>query len=92
MALVCLRTVGNNEDGNSYIINTENIKNISVSVTRILENNRNTVFVGYFTDNKPFSFNQIYYQGNFIFVHNMEQLYSLLKKLDSGEIESEVGT
>lgn len=87
MALVCLRLIEDNKDGNSYIINTENIKNISVSVTRVLENNRKTVFVGYFTDNKPFSFNQIYFQGNFIFVHNMEQIYSLLKKLDSGVIQ-----
>lgn len=87
MALVCLRLIEDNRDENSYIINTENIKNISVSVTRILENNRKTVFVGYFTDNKPFSFNQIYYQGNFIFVHNMEQIYRLLKKLDSGVIQ-----
>jgi hypothetical protein len=87
MALVCLRMVEKNEDEHSYIINTENIKNISVSVTRVLGNNRKTVFTGYFTDNKFFSFNQIYYQGNFIFVHNMEQLYKLLTKLDSGVIQ-----
>lgn len=87
MTLVCLKLIEDNRDGNSYIINTENIKNISVSVTRVLENNRKTVFVGYFMDNKPFSFNQIYYQGNFISVHNMEQLYSLLTKLDSGVIQ-----
>lgn len=88
MALVCLRVVENNKDENSYIVNTKNIKNISVSVTRILENNRKTVFVGYFTDNKPFSFNQIYYQGKFIYVHTMEQLYKLLTKLDSGVIQN----
>ena len=87
MTLVCLRLIEDNRDGSSYIINTENIKNISVSVTRVLENNRKTVFVGYFTDDKPFSFNQIHYQGNFIYVHTMDQLYSLLTKLDSGVIQ-----
>lgn len=85
MALVYFRIKEDNRDETSYIINTKNIKNISVSVTRILEDNKRTVFVGYFTDDKPFSFNQIYYQGNFIFVHNMEQLYNLLKKLEKEE-------
>lgn len=85
MALVYFRIKEDNRDETGYIINTKNIKDISVSVTRILENNKRTVFVGYFTDNKPFSFNQIYYQGNFIFVHNMEQLYSLLTKLEKGK-------
>nr|DAO23151.1 MAG TPA: hypothetical protein [Caudoviricetes sp.] len=87
MALVYLRIVEDDRDEISYIINTKNIKNISVSVTRVLENNKKTVFVGYFTDNKPFSFNQIYYQGNFIYVHTMEQIYKLLSKLDSGVIQ-----
>lgn len=87
MALVYLKKVEDDRDEISYIINTENIKNISVSVTRVLENDKKTVFVGYFTDNKPFSFNQIYYQGNFVYVHNMEQIYSLLTKLDSGVIQ-----
>lgn len=34
-----------------------------------------------------FNFNQIYYSGNFVNVHTMEQLYSLLIKLDSGVIQ-----
>lgn len=87
MALVCLRIVEDSKDENSYIINTENVKNISVSVTRVLENDKRTVFVGYFADNKPFSFNQIYYQGKFIYVHTMEQIYKLLSKLENGVIQ-----
>lgn len=87
MALVYLRKVEDNRDEISYIINTKNIKSIPVSVTTISGIKVKTVFTGYFTDNKPFSFNQIYYQGNFIYVHTMEQLYSLLTKLDSGVIQ-----
>lgn len=87
MVLVYLKKVEDNRDEISHIINTKNIKDISISVTRVLENNKKTVFVGCFTDNKTFSFNQIYYQGNFIYVHNMKQLYSLLTKLERGEIQ-----
>ena len=87
MVLVYLRKVEDNGDEISYIINTKNIKSIPVSVTTISGIKVKTVFTGYFTDNKPFSFNQIYYQGNFMYVHTMEQLYKLLSKLDSGVIQ-----
>lgn len=87
MALVYLRMTEDSESEKDFIVNTKNIKSIPVSVTTISGIKVKTVFTGYFTDNKPFSFNQIYYQGNFIYVHTMEQLYKLLSKLDSGVIQ-----
>ena len=87
MALVYLRMTEDDESGKDFIVNTKNIKSIPVSVTTISGIKVKTVFTGYFTDNKSFNFNQIYYQGNFIYVHTMEQLYKLLSKLDSGVIQ-----
>lgn len=87
MALVYLRMVEDDKDEKEFIVNTKNIKSIPVSVTRVSGIKVKTAFTGFFTDGKLFNFNQIYYQGNFIFVHNMKQLYSLLTKLESGEIQ-----
>lgn len=87
MTLVYLRMVEDDQTEKDFIINTKNIKSIPVSVTRVSGIKVKTVFTGYFTDGKPFNFNQIYYQGDFIYVHTMEQLYKLLSKLDSGVIQ-----
>ena len=84
MALVYLRMLEDDQTGKDFIINTKNIKSIPVLVTTVSGIKRKTVFTGYFTDSKQFNFNQIYYNGEFINVHSMEQLYSLLIKLDRG--------
>lgn len=87
MALVYLKMVEDDETEKDFIINTKNIKSIPVSVIRVSEIKVKTVFTGYFTDDRIFNFNQIYYQGKFIYVHNMEQVYNILTKLDRGEIQ-----
>ena len=83
MALVYLRNVEGNKIENNFIINTNNIK----SIFRF-EDVNNSGFEVYLMSGTVFNFNQIYYQGNFIYVHTMDQLYSLLTKLDRGEIQN----
>ena len=82
MALVYLRMLENDQIKNNFIINTNNIKSIFK-----FQGVNNSGFEVYLMSGTVFNFNQIYYQGNFIYVHTMEQLYSLLTKLDSGVIQ-----
>lgn len=82
MALVYLRMVEVDKIKNNFIINTNNIKSIFK-----FQGVNNSGFEVYLMSGTVFNFNQIYYQGNFIYVHTMEQLYSLLIKLDSGVIQ-----
>lgn len=82
MALVYLRNVEGNEIKENFIINTNNIKSIFK-----FQGVNNSGFEVYLMSGTVFNFNQIYYQGNFIYVHTMDQLYSLLTKLDSGVIQ-----
>ena len=79
MALVYLRTLEDDRIKNNFIINTNNIKSIFK-----FEGVNNSGFEVYLMSGTVFNFNQIYYQGNFIYVHTMDQLYKLLTKLDSG--------
>nr|DAN14442.1 MAG TPA: hypothetical protein [Caudoviricetes sp.]DAX43538.1 MAG TPA: hypothetical protein [Caudoviricetes sp.] len=82
MALVYLRMLENDQIKNNFIINTNNIKSIFK-----FQGVNNSGFEVYLMSGTVFNFNQIYYQGNFIYVHTMDQLYSLLTKLDSGVIQ-----
>lgn len=82
MALVYLRMLENDQIKNNFIINTNNIK----SIFRFKGVN-NSGFEVYLMSGTVFNFNQIYYQGNFIYVHTMDQLYSLLTKIERGEIQ-----
>lgn len=84
MALVLMRYSINSQNGNGRIINTNNIESIFKLGNRI-----EPKFKMFLMNGEVVNFNQLYYEGNFIFVHNMEQLYSLLKKLDKDGIESE---
>lgn len=79
MALVYLRMLENDQIKNNFIINTNNIKSIFK-----FQGVNNSGFEVYLMSGTVFNFNQIYYQGNFIYVHTMDQVYSLLTKLDSG--------
>lgn len=83
MALVYLRMLKNDQIKNNFIINTNNIKYIFK-----FQGVNNSGFEVYLMSGTVFNFNQIYYQGNFIYVHTMDQLYSLLTKLDRGEIQN----
>lgn len=80
MALVYLRMLEDDRIKNNFIINTNNIKSIFK-----FQGVNNSGFEVYLMSGTVFNFNQIYYQGNFIYVHTMDQLYSLLTKLDRGE-------
>lgn len=82
MALVYLRMVEDDRIKNNFIVNTNNVK----SIFRFKGVN-NSGFEVYLMSGTVFNFNQIYYQGNFIYVHTMDQLYSLLTKLERGEIQ-----
>ena len=84
MALVFLGIKADDRKSSGYIINTKNIESFMESKTGDIFK-----FRVYLMNGENYDFNQIFYQGNFIFVHNMEQLYSLLKKLDNGENKSE---
>lgn len=82
MALVYLRNVEGNKIKNNFIINTNNIK----SIFRF-EGVNNSGFEVYLMSGTVFNFNQIYYNGDFVNVYKMDQFYSLLTKLDRGEIQ-----
>lgn len=82
MALVYLRMLEDDRIKNNFIINTNNIKSIFK-----FRGVNNSGFEVYLMSGTVFNFNQIYYQGNFIYVHTMDQLYSLLTKLERGEIQ-----
>lgn len=84
MALVLVRYSINGQNGSGRIINTNNIADI-VRLGDIIEPR----FKVFLMNGETFNFSQLYYNGDFISIHTMEQLYSLLKKLDSGEIKSE---
>lgn len=82
MALVFVRLEVNNKNKDGYIINTKNIESfVKLIDTDILK------FRVYLINGENYDFNQLYYEGDFIYVHNMKQLYSLLTKLDSGVIQ-----
>lgn len=87
MALVLVRYSINDQHGNSRIINTNNIGTIFK-----LGNRSEPKFKAFLTNGEIFNFSQLYYNGDFIIIHTMDQLYSLLKKLDKDGIESEEGT
>ena len=84
MALVLVRYSINGQHGNGKIINTNNIESIFE-----LGNMIEPKFKVFLMNGEAFNLNQLYYNGDFVSVHKMKQLYSLLKKLDSGEIKSE---
>lgn len=82
MALVYLRTESNNKNRDGYIINTKNIESFMKLIdTDILK------FRVYLVNGENYDFNQLYYEGNFINIYDMYQLYGLLSKLDSGVIQ-----
>lgn len=81
MALALMRYSINGQHGNGGIINTNSIEKL-VKLGDVIE----PKFKGFLVSGEIFIFNQLYYNGSFITVHTMEQLYILLAELDSGGI------
>ena len=79
MALVYLKLVENGKTKENFMINTNNIKTI-IS----FEGVNISGFEVCLMSGLALVFNQIYYQGDFRYVHNMEQVYNILTALDSG--------
>lgn len=82
MALVFVRYSINGQHGSGRIINTDNIESI-FKMGDIIE----PKFKMFLMNGEVINFNQLYYNGNFIIIRTMEQLYSLLAKLESGVIQ-----
>ena len=82
MALVYVRYSMNDQHGSGRIINTNNIESI-FKLGDMIE----PKFKVFLMNGEVFNFNQLCYSGNFVSIHTMEQLYSLLTKLDSGVIQ-----
>ena len=83
MALVFVRYSINGPHGNGRIINTNNIESIFKLGDRV-----EPKFKMFLMNGEVIDFNQLYYNGNFVSIHTMEQLYKLLSKLDSGIIQN----
>ena len=82
MALGFARYSINGQHGSGRIINTNNIESI-FKLGDMIE----PKFKVFLMNGEVFNFNQLYYDGDFVSVHTMKQLYSLLTKLDSGVIQ-----
>lgn len=82
MALVYLRMVEVDKIKNNFIINTNNIK----SIFRFKGAN-NSGFEVYLMNGEVVNFSQLYYNGDFVNVYKMDQVYSLLTKLERGVIQ-----
>ena len=83
MALVFVRYSINGQHGSGRIINTNNIESIFKLGDRV-----ESKFKMFLMNGEVIDFNQLYYNGNFVSIHTMEQLYKLLSKLDSGIIQN----
>lgn len=82
MALVYVRYSINGQHGSGRIINTNNIESI-FKLGNVIE----PKFKMFLMNGEVVNFNQLYYNGNFVSVRTMEQLYSLLAKLENGVIQ-----
>lgn len=82
MALVFLKLLTNDQVGNGRIINTNNIE--SIFKMGCMEDPKFKMFL---MNGEVVNFNQIYYNGDFVNIYKMDQAYSLLTKLDRGEIK-----
>lgn len=83
MALVFVRYSINGQHGSGRIINTNNIESIFKLGDRV-----EPKFKMFLMNGEVINFDQLYYNGNFVSIHTMEQLYKLLSKLDSGIIQN----
>lgn len=82
MALVYVRYSINGQHGSGRIINTNNIESI-FKMGDMIE----PKFKMFLMNGEVVNFSQLYYNGNFVTLRTMEQIYILLSKLDSGVIQ-----
>lgn len=82
MALVFVRYSINDQHGSGRIINTDNIESI-FKMGDMIE----PKFKMFLMNGEVVNFNQIHYNGDFVNVYKMDQLYKLLTKLDRGVIQ-----
>lgn len=82
MTLVYLKMVEDGITRKDFIINTKNIKFVSS-----LGDMNNPKFGVCLMSGTVFNFNQLYYEGKFVYVYKMNQIYKLLTKLDNGVIQ-----
>lgn len=82
MALVFVRYSINGQHGSGRIINTDNIESI-FKMGDMIE----PKFKMFLMNGEVVNFNQIYYNGDFVNVYKIDQLYSLLTKLENGAIQ-----
>lgn len=80
MALVYMKMVEDGITRKDFIINTKNIKSVSS-----LGDMNNHEFEVCLMSGTVFNFNQLYYEGKFVYVYKMDQLYKLLTKLECKE-------
>lgn len=82
MALVFVRYSINGQHGSGRIINTNNIESI-FRMGDIIE----PKFKMFLMNGEVVNFSQFYYEGDFVSIRTMEQLYILLAKLENGVIQ-----
>lgn len=82
MALVFVRYSINGQHGSGRIINTDNIESI-FKMGDMIE----PKFKMFLMNGEVVNFSQLYYNGDFVNVYKMDQVYSLLTKLERGEIQ-----
>ncbi|MTS53967.1 hypothetical protein GMC94_03525 [Streptococcus parasanguinis] len=82
MALVFVRYSINGQHGSGRIINTNNIESI-FKLGDMIE----PKFKVFLMNGEVVNFSQLYYNGNFVTLRTMEQIYTLLSKLDSRVIQ-----
>nr|DAO19544.1 MAG TPA: hypothetical protein [Caudoviricetes sp.] len=80
MALVLTRYSINGQHGSGRIINTNNIESIFK-----LGDTIEPKFKMFLMNGEVVNFTGIYYDGNFVSVYKMDQLYNLLTKIEKGE-------
>ena len=82
MALVYVRYSINGQHGSGRIINTNNIESI-FKMGDMIE----PKFKVFLMNGEVVNFTQLYYNGNFVTIRTMEQIYILLSKLENGVIQ-----
>lgn len=82
MALVFVRYSINGQHGSGRIINTNNIESI-FKMGDMIE----PKFKMFLMNGEVVNFSQLYYNGDFVNVYKMDQVYSLLTKLERGVIQ-----
>lgn len=82
MTIVFVRYSINGQHGSGRIINTNNIESI-FKLGDVIE----PKFKMFLMNGEVVNFSQLYYNGNFVPLRTMEQIYILLSKLENGGVQ-----